>query len=165
MKKVWVAPSLCIYLASLAAAHQPGEDSANIDLGKGKVTIVYGTPKLGDRNIDDMIQPGLAWRMGMNNPTTLETTVDLEFGGKRIVAGKYTMFARTDGKSAWMLLICSGVNPRFDPASLAAESPLQFKRNENPQDLLKITLGKTEDTATITIAWGTYRLLGAFKAA
>ncbi len=76
--------SLVVLLASglaSASSHEPGRDEATVDLGKGKVTINYGTPKLGGRNLDEMIKPGTPWRLGMNDPTSLETTVPLDFGG------------------------------------------------------------------------------------
>ena len=59
------------YAETAASAHDPGEEETSVALGKGKVTIHYGTPKLAGRNLDEMIKPGLPWFMGMNNPTTL----------------------------------------------------------------------------------------------
>ena len=54
------------YAGSAATSHDPGDGMASIDLGKGKVMINYGTPKLGARNLDEMIKPGVAWFIGMN---------------------------------------------------------------------------------------------------
>ena len=82
----------------------------SVDLGKGKVTIDYGTPKLGARNLDEMIKPGVAWLMAMNNPTTLETTVALDFAGKKLAPGKYAIFARPDEQRNWTLLVSSAIS-------------------------------------------------------
>jgi hypothetical protein len=43
------------YTETAASAHGPGEDETSVVLGKGKVTIHYGTPKLAGRNLDEMI--------------------------------------------------------------------------------------------------------------
>ena len=96
---VFVAGGAWLYgnhALTAATSHDPGDGMASVDLGKGKVTIAYGTPKLGTRNLDEMIKPGVAWFMGMNNPTTLETTIALDFGGKKLAPGKYAIFARQD---------------------------------------------------------------------
>jgi Protein of unknown function (DUF2911) len=153
------------YSGTTASAHGPGEDEATIALGKGKVTIHYGTPKLAGRNLDEMIKPGLAWFMGMNDPTTLETTVALDFGGKKLAAGKYAIFARPDEQRNWTLLVSSAIERPLKPETVVLEAPLRFAKDGAPQDLLKITLEKAGNGASMVVAWGAYRLQGAFKAA
>jgi len=153
------------YLGTAATLHDPGEDTTSIELGKGKVTIHYGTPKLGARNLDEMIKPGLAWFMGMNTPTTFETTVALDFNGKRLDPGKYAIFARPDEQRNWTLLVSSAIARPLKPSTVVVEAPLKFAKDGAPQDLLKITLEKAGDGASMTVAWGTYRLQSAFKAA
>jgi hypothetical protein len=153
------------YLGTAATLHDPGEDTTSIELGKGKVTIHYGTPKLGARNLDEMIKPGLAWFIGMNTPTTFETTVALDFNGKRLDPGKYAIFARPDEQRNWTLLVSSAIARPLKPSTVVVEAPLKFAKDGAPQDLLKITLEKAGDGASMTVAWGTYRLQSAFKAA
>jgi DUF2911 family protein len=153
------------YAETAASAHDPGEDETSVALGKGKVTIHYGTPKLGARNLDDMIKPGVAWFMGMNSPTTLETTVALDFNGKRLQPGKYAIFARPDEQRNWTLLVSSAIARPLKPDTVLVETPLSFAKDGAPQDLLKITLEKIDDGASLMVAWGAYRLRAAFKAA
>lgn len=153
------------YAETAASAHDPGEDETSVALGKGKVTIHYGTPKLAGRNLDAMIKPGVAWFMGMNNPTTLETTVALDFNGKKLQPGKYAIFSRPDEQRNWTLLVSSAIARPPKPETVVLESPLQFSKDGASQDLLKITLEKAGDGASVVVAWGTYRLRGAFKAA
>ena len=153
------------YTESAASAHDPGEDETSVALGNGKVTIHYGTPKLAGRNLDDMIKPGVAWFMGMNSPTTLETTVALDFDGKKLQPGKYAIFARPDEQKKWTLLVSSVVERPLKPETVVLEAPLRFAKDGAPQDLLKIALEKAGDGASLVVAWGTYRLQGGFKAA
>lgn len=153
------------YAETAVSAHGPGEDETSVALGKGKVTIHYGTPKLAGRNLDEMIKPGIAWFMGMNNPTTLETTVALDFNGKKLQPGKYAIFSRPDDQRNWTLLVSSAIARPLKPETVVLEAPLQFAKDGAPQDLLKITLEKAGDGASLVVAWGAYRLQGAFKAA
>jgi Protein of unknown function (DUF2911) len=161
MKRAFVIVSICFITAGLMA-HEHIRDSASLDLGKGKVKIEYGTPKLKGRNIDEMIKPGVIWRLGMDDPTTLETSVALDFAGKKLAPGKYTLLARPDEKKNWTLLVSTG---KEDPASVVVATPLHFMKENKPVDTLKITLEKSGNEASLLIAWGTYRLHGSFKAA
>jgi hypothetical protein len=159
----WVLTNLNAETA--VSAHEPGEADTSVVLGKGKVTIHYGTPKLAGRNLDEMIKPGLAWFMGMNNPTTLETTVALDFNGKKLQPGKYAIFSRPDDQRNWTLLVSSAIARPLKPDTVVLEAPLQFAKDGAPQDLLKITLERIDDGASLVVAWGTYRLQAAFKPA
>ena len=165
MKRVCLIVVLGLVASVACLAHEPGEDEATLSIGKGKVTVHYGTPKLAGRNLDEMIKPGAAWFMGMNNPTTFETTVALDFGGKRLEPGKYAIFARADEQKNWTLLVSSAIKRPLDPATVVLSAPLKFVRDDASQDLLKITLNKSGDGGLLVVAWGTYRLNGSFKAA
>ena len=165
MRKGLVGFLGCLLAGVVLLAQEPGRASSSIELRGGKVEVQYGTPRLGERNLDEMIKPGLAWRMGMNNPTTLETTVALDFGGKKLSAGKYSLFARSDENRNWTLIASSAVKSMLDPATVVLETPLQFKKAGDSEDLLNITLSKSGDTASLLVSWGTYRLQSSFKAA
>ncbi|HLG14037.1 MAG TPA: DUF2911 domain-containing protein [Blastocatellia bacterium] len=164
MKTVSILLLIGLTASCAAATHDPGEDMTTIELGKGKVTIHYGTPKLNGRSLDDMIKPGLAWFMGMNFPTTLETTATLDFDGKKLPPGKYAIFARADEHRNWTLLISSAIARQFDPSTVVLEAPLRFTKDGPSQELLKFTLEKTGSGASMVVAWGTYRLQRGFSA-
>lgn len=165
MKRTLIAVLICLFAVSLTLAHEMVRDKTTIQLGNGKVTIDYGTPKLKGRNLDDMIKPGVPWQMGMDNPTTLETTVALDFNGKRLAPGKYTLYARADEKKNWTLLISSSPVRPFDPKSVVIESPVHFMKDKTSTEMLKITLEKAGGGAALLVAWGNYRLHGSLKAA
>jgi len=153
------------YTQNAASAHGPGEDETSVAIGSGKVTIHYGTPKLAGRNLDDMIKPGVAWFMGMNNPTTFETSVALDFDGRKLQPGKYAIFARPDEQRNWTLLVSSAIERPLKQDKVVLEAPLRFSKDSAAQDVLKITLEKAGEGAALVVAWGSYRLQGAFKAA
>jgi hypothetical protein len=161
----FVVMSLCLLFAASGVAGVPGEDEATIELHGGQVKVHYGTPSLGGRNLDEMVKPGMAWRMGMNNPTTLETSVALDFDGTRLPAGKYTLFAQVNSDSSWTLLVSSSASPMLDPSTVVLKSPMHFTKEAQIEDPLKIKLEKAYDGAALTVAWGAYRLHGGFKPA
>ena len=89
----------------------------------------------------------------------------LDFNGKKLQPGKYAIFSRPDDQRNWTLLVSSAIVRPLKPETVVLEAPLQFAKAGAPQDLLKITLEKSGDGASLVVAWGAYRLQGAFKAA
>jgi hypothetical protein len=166
MRKIWGILLLLVLTSALAWAQTPGRDSVSIAVGPGKVTIEYGTPELGGRNLSEMVMPGFAWRIGMNTPTTIESTVDLAFYSQKLKAGKYSLFARPDQHMNWVLLISSDLKSTvLDGSTVVLEVPLQFNQVEEMQDLLKISMANIGKAASLIIAWGNYRLHGTFQPA
>lgn len=81
----------------------PGTAECTIN-GK-KVTIEYSRPSMKGRKIMGGLVPfGKVWRTGANEATTLTTETDLDIGGAKVPAGKYTLYTLpSDG--TWKLII------------------------------------------------------------
>jgi len=165
MKKILLGVILCLYWALPGLSQEADRSQTSVEIGNGKVTIEYGIPKLGDRKIEDLIKPGLAWRMGRNQSTTLETTIALDFSGKVLKPGKYALFARSNQNGEWALLVSTALKMTLEPDSIVLEAPLRLVKDDNSQDLLKIGLRSESGGVNILVAWGTYRLQGTFKPA
>jgi len=136
-----------------ASAHGPGEDETSVELGKGKVTIHYGTPKLADRNLDEMTKPGLAWFMGMNNPTTLETTVALT-STARGFRRKVRDFLRPDEQRNWTLLCVVAVERPLSRRPSCSKRRCGLRRRARLRTCSD-HLEKAGDGASLMVAWGT----------
>lgn len=157
--------SLTLFIFALTAvvtvAHEPGRDSTTVELEGAKITINYGTPTLGDRNLDQMIVPGKVWRMGMNAATTLETSVALDFGGKLLDPGKYTLLALSDENNNWLLIVSSSGSA----SDAVVKAPMHFARDDANVDILKMVLGKEGNSTSLSVTWGHYRLHLIFEKA
>ncbi|HMF90656.1 MAG TPA: DUF2911 domain-containing protein [Candidatus Angelobacter sp.] len=81
----------------------PGTADCTIN-GK-KVTIEYGRPSMKGRKImGDLVPYGQVWRTGANEATTLTTEIDLNIGGAKVPAGKYTLYTLPSA-NVWKLII------------------------------------------------------------
>ncbi|MCU7695358.1 DUF2911 domain-containing protein [Haoranjiania flava] len=68
-------------------------DSVSTEIRGGKtIKIVYSRPTLRERALKDIITFGEVWRTGANEATTFETDSDLTIEGKRLPAGKYSLY-------------------------------------------------------------------------
>jgi len=93
--------------------------------GSAAVTINYSSPSVKGRQIWGQLVPyNKAWRAGANEATIFETDHDIKIEGKKLPAGKYSLFA-TPGEKEWTFTFNSetgqwGIkrtgDANFDPA-------------------------------------------------
>ncbi len=176
---------LTLTVAAFAAAQQPpraprGTTTTTVN-GKS-VTINYGRPSLAGRTLDDLLKllpEDRMWRVGANQVTTLTTETDLIVGGKRVPAGKYSLYVYVPEKGDWQLAINKDPGMELGklipnvPAAAAKElwprmdgydkniKQLEVARvamkpvsGSAPADPLQLTLSSSQNGALLTIAWG-----------
>jgi membrane fusion protein, copper/silver efflux system len=149
--------------ASLAHGNDRGQAKATID--KAQVTIDYGRPALKGRDMLKRLSPGQMWRIGSDSPTTIESNVDLDFGGTRVPKGKHILLARLAEPGKWMLVVSSKSVFDYDPSAKLAEIPLEYSEKSDPVEEVTIKLSNDGGRGVIEIAWGTARLKGSFAPA
>ena len=66
--------------------------------------VVYSRPQLKEREIEKLAPAGKVWRLGANESTEIRFYKDVQFGGKSVKAGTYTMFA-IPGDSEWTIIL------------------------------------------------------------
>lgn len=84
---------------------------ANVEFTNGnlKINLFYNSPSKKGRVIFGGLVPyKKVWRTGANEPTTFETNKDLDFGGKKLPAGLYSMWVMPDEQS-WTIYFNSEV--------------------------------------------------------
>jgi hypothetical protein len=149
---------MSLFCFACAYAQVAGDrGTTSLDLSGGKVTVEYGRPALRDRDLEAMIQPGLEWRMGSNDPTTLTTDVALKFGDKSVPPGKYTLTAKVTAPREWVL--------KIEGDSSSTEVPFKFQKVEKSVDLLTISLEKAGGGGRFVLHWGTLTLSADFRKA
>src|ERR1700687_563838 len=91
-------PLAIVGMAVTAAAQEqaaPPRETVTALLNGKKVTVEYGRPALRGRTVKALLSQLPAdrvWRAGVNEATTLTTESDVLIGGKRVPAGKYTLY-------------------------------------------------------------------------
>jgi hypothetical protein len=118
MKKVFQLKTVAflavaLLVSTFAFAQNPAKpmpsprDSVSGKIGSAMVSINYGAPSLRGRKILGTIEPyGKPWRAGANAATTFTTDKDITIEGKKLPAGKYTLFM-TPGESEWKVMFNS----------------------------------------------------------
>lgn len=149
--------------STLAHGNDRGNAKATID--KAEVTIDYGRPTLKGRDMLKRMQPGNLWRIGSDDPTTIESTADLDFGGTRVAKGKHILLARLVEPGKWTLVVSSKSATNYEPSAKLAEIPMEFSEGGDSVEELSINLSNSGGRGLIEISWGKARLKASFAAA
>lgn len=156
--------ALLLGVALPAAAHNP-RGTAEVTISGKKVEISYGRPSLKGRDMLGEAQPGMVWRLGSEDATTVRTEGQLWFtadhGGppRMVEPGSYSLFAmRTE--DGWRLLVNSETGQpglAHDPAKDLLGIPLQVETVEESAEMFTITLASAGDgmNASLRMQWGT----------
>ena len=167
MKLKKLLPCLvAICLASPIMAQMSGARGTSEATIKGKKVVVdYGRPSLKGRDMLGKMTPGMVWRLGMNKPTTLETSGDLVVAGKELKAGKYSLWAKKDESGKWLLAFHPTVPDWGVPelkSGYAAELPLKAEKASDAAEQLTIAVADDKGKGKIKIHWGNDVLAGSF---
>lgn len=171
-------------VSALALAQDPHpRGKAETTVNGKKVVIEYGRPDLAGRSLDDLMKnlpEDRVWRAGENQVTTLETGTDLMIGGKKVPAGKYSLYVHAPTQGDWSLLVNEHLGMALGemwaqaPPELAKEPwPMLagYDKNIKDQEVARVPLkgmsGSNLDVFTIALegdqlklswgdqAWGT----------
>lgn len=71
--------------------------------------IIYGRPQLKGRSMDELAPAGKVWRTGANEAPEITFYKDVNFGGKDIKAGTYSLFT-IPGKEEWTVILNKNLN-------------------------------------------------------
>jgi hypothetical protein len=104
MKKNLLTLFALLFIVSTSCA-QKKPASPRVTTESDNVSIDYGQPSKKDRDIFGKLVPfDKVWRAGANDGTEVTFKKDVNFGGKDIKAGTYTLFA-IPGKTEWAIIL------------------------------------------------------------
>ena len=73
------------------------------------VRISYGRPQLKGRSLAELAPVGQVWRTGANEAAEITFYKDVNFGGKDIKAGTYSLFT-IPGEDEWTVILNKNLN-------------------------------------------------------
>lgn len=179
-----VAVVAALLASSTAAFAQNGapRETASTTIDGKKISIEYGRPSLKGRTFDALVKDLPAdriWRAGSEQVTTLTTETDIVIGGKKIAAGKYSLYVHAPENGDYSLAINSDLGVPLGkiwaqaPANLANEPwPYLQDYQKNigakevaratmtkqtvaaPAEMFTIKLAPAPSGATLTLSWG-----------
>ena len=176
-KQLAVGVSLVMLIAVVAMAQQAPEDkskrpsppaTAEVTLKNKKISIDYSRPSLKGRKVGQELAPyGKVWRTGANEATALNTEIDLNIGGTKVPAGKYTLYT-LPSEGTWKLIINKQTGQwgtKYDESQDLAR--VDMKKSAVPQSVEQFTISfdkKNDNTANLNLDWENTRVSVEVKA-
>lgn len=78
-------------------------------VGKAAITIAYSAPSVKGRKIfGELVPYNKGWRAGANQPTTFITNSDITIDGKKLAAGKYSVYM-VPSETEWKVVFNSAM--------------------------------------------------------
>jgi hypothetical protein len=148
---ILIAFLLVAFLTGYSQAPQSPRVTEDGPLAK----VSYGQPSKRGREIFGKLEPyGKVWRTGANEATEITFKKDVQFGGKPVKAGTYTLFT-IPGEKEWSVILngVTGQFGAFDYEKNKAKDVLTVKVpvQKTPQVVEKLLI-KPEANA-LKIAW------------
>jgi len=176
-KRLATGVSLVMLIAVLGMAQQPSQDkskrpsppgTAEVTLKNKEITIDYSRPSLKGRKVGQELAPyGKVWRTGANEATALNTAIDLNIGGAKVPAGKYTLYT-LPSEGTWKLIINKQTGQwgtQYDESQDLAR--VDMKKTALSQSVEQFTISfdkKNENTANLNLDWENTRVSVEIKA-
>jgi len=142
--------------------------SGNAELTDGDLTVkieysrpsVRGRKIFGDEGTDALLPYGKYWRLGANEPTTIEFSRDVVFGGSEISKGRYRMYA-FPGEKEFTIVLNSEIGvwgyAEPDYSKDVAKISIPVVRSESTTEQLTIDIDQSNGMAVI-VKWADVRL-------
>jgi hypothetical protein len=176
-KQLAVGVSLIVLIAAMAIAQQPPQDkskrpsppaTAEVTLKNKKITIDYSRPSLKGRKVGQELAPyGKVWRTGANEATALNTEIDLNIGGVKVPAGKYTLYT-LPSEGTWKLIINKQTGQwgtKYDESQDLARVDMKKSPLQQPVEQFTISFDKkNENSANLNLDWENTRVSVETKA-
>ncbi len=175
------ATVLAASVAVTGQAQNPRGAASTSVAGK-TLAVDYGRPALKGRSLDELLKqlpPDRIWRAGENQVSTMSVDGDVVIGGKRVPAGKYSVYVHATDAQTWELVLNRDLGvplgkiwdkapdnlknepwPHLDDYSKAIASqevarvPLKAAQASGPTDLFTISFAPAPSGSTLTLAWG-----------
>lgn len=125
------------------------------------VKVLYGRPQLKGRSMARLAPNGKVWRTGANETTEITFYKNVQFGGKRVPAGTYTLFT-IPGEKEWTIILNKNLNTwgafSYDQAKDVARTTATVSSDRESAEAFAITFKRVDSGAHMVLAWGNVRV-------
>ncbi len=121
-------------------------ETATGTINGSHITINYSSPAVKGRKIWGGLVPyDKVWRLGANEATTFETSKDITVEGKKLAAGKYTLYA-IPGQKEWTFIFNSKTMDNGKPV-WGIKDEKETTTEDPANDVLRV-MAKPEKSST-----------------
>jgi hypothetical protein len=125
------------------------------------VRIIYGRPQLKNRSLAELAPTGQVWRTGANEAAEISFYQDVNFGGKDIKAGTYSLFT-IPGEQEWTVILNKNLNQWgsyfYDESGDVARIKVPNGSDASSLEEFSIAFKEVEKGAHMVMGWDKTRV-------
>ena len=125
------------------------------------VRIIYGRPQLKNRSLAELAPTGQVWRTGANEAAEITFYEDVNFGGKDIKAGTYSLFT-IPGEQEWTVILNKNLNQWgsyfYDESGDVARIKVPNGSDSASLEEFSIAFKEVENGAHMVMGWDKTRV-------
>jgi len=144
-------------------------DSLAVNVAGADIKVNYGRPSKRGRvifnGLGDM-KWGMVWRTGANEATHFTTSKTLDFGGKTVPAGTYTLFTQLEENGKWQLIVNKQTKQwgtAYDAKQDLVRIPMTVTDKNAVVEKMEIQVKSAGKGGEIVVAWDTYKAVATFN--
>jgi hypothetical protein len=155
-----------------AMGNQPGKapasprDSLKVSVAGSDISVNYGRPSKRGRVIFGGLEKwGNVWRTGANEATHIATSKALDFGGKMVPAGTYTLWTKLEESGKWELIVNKQTGQwgtAYDAKQDLVRIPMTVTSTNPVVEKMEIQVKPAGKGGEIAVMWDTYKAVAAF---
>ncbi len=140
-------------------------DSVTVAMGGDEVKVCYGRPSARGRTLvgGDAHPHGSMWRAGANEATSIHIPFAATVAGFDVDPGSYSLYT-VPGEGTWEVMLSSNwarwgvpINNDVTSANVGSGS-VQATSNDHTEQLTFTFEDASSDSATLVLAWESYRV-------
>jgi hypothetical protein len=119
--------------------------------------VIYSRPQKGNRVIfGELVEYNKVWRLGANEATEIEFFRDVKIGGKKILKGKYTLYALVN-PDQWTLILNKDTDTwgafKYDETKDVVRVPLPVQKLSAVVEAFTLVFEKSATGMNMIAAW------------
>jgi hypothetical protein len=124
--------------------------------------VIYSRPQRAGRTIfGGLVKSGDVWRLGANEATEIEFFRAVKIGGKKLKAGRYTLYAIVKDNS-WTIIVNKETDTwgsfKYDMKKDVVRTDVTLQKTDGLVENMSITFEKTAVGCNLNIAWENTRV-------
>lgn len=121
--------------------------------------VIYSRPQKNNRVVfGELVEYNQVWRMGANEATEIEFYRDVKIGGKKVLKGKYTIYAIVN-PAEWTLILNKETDTwgafKYDQKKDLLRVTVPVQQTAQPVDAFTVFFEKIPNGINLNIAWDT----------
>lgn len=119
--------------------------------------VLYSRPQRQGRKIfGELVEYGKLWRLGANEATEIDFFKDVKIGGKKVVKGRYTLYAIVN-ENNWTIILNKDTDTwgafKYDSKKDIARTEVAVQKTEEIAETMSMWFEKTNTGISLMIAW------------